>query len=96
MANNNKKGVELSMNLIIVAVICLLILVVLILIFSGAAKKLVFGTGEGLCSADKGGSLTPKPLQDGAPQLCANGKSRFVPGDTSNKYCCVDSDKVFS
>ena len=95
MVRMNKKGVEMSMNLIIVAVICLIILVVLILIFSGAARKFVFGTSEGLCSPDKGGQLQtkhPDPSQDS----CGTGKSRYLPGDSSDKYCCVDSSKVFT
>ena len=48
----DKKGVELSMNVIIIAVIALLVLVVLIFIFSGRTQ--IFAKGTEACSTKQG------------------------------------------
>jgi len=44
--NMNKKGAELSINVIIIAVLALVVLVVLILIFTGRIGKVGKGTEE--------------------------------------------------
>lgn len=75
----NRKGVELSMNLIIVAVIALLVLVVVILIFSGTAGK--FSKGISDCS-DRGGNLESRSCDP-------NTESHYALADTSTEKCCI-------
>ena len=74
----NKKGVELSLNVIIIAVILLVVLVVMIVIFSG--KTSIFAKTTSGCEARGGTCLdgTSCPASS-APagfgmQLCATGK----------------------
>jgi hypothetical protein len=88
----DKKGLEMSMNLIVIAVIVLIILVVVILIFSGAAKKFVFGTSSGLCG-DKRGSLM-KITDPSHPPSCPTGQSHYLPGDTADSICCISEGSV--
>jgi len=78
----NKKGVELSMNLIIIAAIGLLVLVILAVLVIGAANKT--NNGMGTCNV-QAGICQPAPctgtdssIGTGAP-LCTN---------TQKQYCC--------
>jgi hypothetical protein len=74
----NKKGVELSMNLIIIAAIGLLILVILAVLVIGSANK----TTKGLDSCN---------LQLGICQLssCDSGESTIFP--KANEKLCTPS-----
>jgi len=46
---NDKRGAELTLNIIIIAVIVLIVLVVMLLIFTGKIRK----TGEGITSVEQ-------------------------------------------
>jgi hypothetical protein len=86
MGPKNKKGVEMSMNLIIIAVIALLILVVVILIFTGAASKFVGGTSD---CGKKGGTVNSANCAK-----CSDTDTiRYPLGDDSKtkECCCVPS-----
>jgi hypothetical protein len=77
----NKKGVELSMNLIIIAAIGLLILVILAVLVIGSANKTNNGMGScnvqaGICQAAS--CTVDNSIGQGAP-LCTN---------TAKPNCC--------
>jgi len=83
----NKKGAELSVNVIIVAVIALLVLVVLFAIFTG--RMGIFSKGiasteacearKGKCMTIVSGSDTCADTETGIPGMCGDPK----------KLCCV-------
>ncbi len=85
---NNKKGAELSMNVIIVAAIALMVLVVLSIIFMGRAGK--FATESNLCS-NNGGACVNTGTCTGAYQkvttsgVCLDAAKKL---DTT-KECCI-------
>ena len=83
----NKKGAELSLNVIIIAVIVLVVLIVLIVIFSG--KTSIFAKITSGCEARGGtcldGSACPAsyaPAGFGL-QLCESGKVCCIPVETN-------------
>ena len=84
-----KKGVELSMNVIIIAVICLIVLIVLVLIFSGRLGKF----GEGVTQVEKSVDIEQCNIP-GYRQCVDRGTDcieQNVEGCGSNK-CCLVSD----
>ncbi len=77
MSRFHKKGVELTMNTVIIAVMVLLVLLVIAFIFLGGTKSWIKGTN----CADKGGEC----LAD-----CAAGQSATPWScDQKNTKCCV-------
>jgi hypothetical protein len=70
----NKKGVELSMNLIIIAAIGLLILVILAVLVIGSANK----TNEGMKTCN---------LQGGICQLNCNSPEDMIPSNNNPNWC---------
>lgn len=83
---NSKRGVELSMNLVIIGVIALLVLVVVILIFTGAMKNINGGISD--CNKQEGGKL----ISESDCQKNGCGESsliRYPPGDKDKQCCCV-------
>ena len=85
---NNKKGVELSMNLIIIAVMALIVLVIVILLVTGTLGNA--NKGISTCSQQKGGGFA---LSCSAG--CSAGKIRYPLGDTKDNgvdnCCCIDN-----
>jgi hypothetical protein len=80
----NKKGVELSMNLIIIAAIGLLVLVILAVLVIGSANKTNEGLKScnvqlGICQRDQCSS------PDDIIPASTNGKALCT---TSKPYCC--------
>lgn len=67
----NKKGVELSMNTIIIAAIALIVLIVLVLILTGQAGKLGFGLRD--CASRGGSEQAGKDLGDAINQCVDSG-----------------------
>jgi len=77
----NKKGVELSMNLIIIAAIGLLVLVILAVLVIGAANKTQEGTKScnlqlGQCQLTSCQSEGKEQIMEtvGGPKLCTTAK----------------------
>lgn len=83
----NKRGVELSMNLIIIAAIALIVLVVLVLLVTGSVGDLRSGTG---CQNLDNGQCTSV----GTGQTCASvlSNNKMVSGGQKNcdngQVCC--------
>ena len=77
----NKKGIELSVNVIIIAVIALLVLVVLFAAFTG--RFIIFINGIKDCAA-KGGTCKDKGS-------CLSGQEIAQPGTNCAKTedCCI-------
>jgi len=77
----NKKGIELSVNVIIIAVIALLVLVVLFAVFTG--RLTIFNIGIKDCAA-KGGTCKAKGS-------CLSGQEIALPGTDCAKTedCCI-------
>jgi hypothetical protein len=78
---NNKKGVELSMNLIIIAAIALLVLIIISILVLKGGSNVNQGTG---CEA-KGGSCS-------TGDTCADpAKPVFLPGGgcKTGERCCI-------
>ncbi len=80
-----RRGVELSMNVIIIAAIALIVLVVLVLLVTNTAKQVRDGTG---CKAKPAGQCVP--LYDG--ETCADAVSDgfiSIPSDCAEgETCC--------
>ena len=84
----NKKGVELGMNMIVLAVIALAVLIVLLLTFTG--KFGLFSSELNKCGSIGGSCVKDKASCDG----------RVVGGEEmckteTNKVCCVSSISLF-
>ena len=75
----NKKGIELSVNVIIIAVIALLVLVVLFAAFTG--RFIIFINGIKDCAA-KGGTCKAKGS-------CLSGQEIALPGTDCAEDCCI-------
>ncbi len=82
----DKKGVELTMQTIIIAVLVIVVLIVLILIFSKSAKNFFLGTSD--CAA-KGGECMPRPCPDGYTNHFAGN-----PSCSDNEICCVEEKNI--
>lgn len=79
----NKRGVELSIQVIIVAVLALVVLIVLIVIFTGKTTFLANQTTGLTACESRGGSCEPNAIE---------GKQCFKDfgGCSGNKpYCCI-------
>ena len=86
----NKKGVELTLNTIIIAAICLIVLVVVIIIFTNAMGQNVT-TIFGLTSCPgKGGTCVPTSAQcqDGTAIYKYGGCGKGDQGD----WCCLPDE----
>jgi hypothetical protein len=87
----NKKGAELTLNVIVIAAIVLFVLVILLLIFTGRIK--VFGEQSAKCETQGGqcvlGACPPEARQMGALScdMNADGDSKDGPG--VDGVCCV-------
>lgn len=79
----NKKGVELSMNTVIVAAIALIVLIVLVLILTGNAGKLTFG----LKDCEGKGGFKAENLKD-----CVDKGGVII----DHKYYFADADGKFN
>ena len=80
----NKKGVELSMNLIIVAAIALLVLVIIAILVLRGGSNIAEGTG---CTAKAGGQCVASDID------CGTGKI-VLPGGgcpEQSPKCCINS-----
>ena len=78
----NKKGAELAMNLIVIAVIALLVMVVVLFIFGGKAN--IFSKGTDACSS-KQGVCIPKEETCSGPVIEAKDCLEFDPP----QRCCL-------
>ena len=77
----NKRGVQLTMQTIIIAVLVIVVLIVMVLIFSKSARNFFLGTSD--CIA-KGGDCKPGP--------CPRGETNHFAGNPScseGEICCV-------
>lgn len=85
----NKKGAELSVNVIIVAVIALLVLVVLFAIFTGRMSIFSSSIGSDKACSQRGGTCTP--VVNGG-DTCGPGKTG-LPGicTTKDNLCCIST-----
>ncbi|MFC1691541.1 hypothetical protein ACFL0W_05165 [Nanoarchaeota archaeon] len=87
--SNPQKKADLSLNMIIVAVIALVVLVVILVIFSG--KISLFGKGVASCT-DKGGICLPGD-QIGLGHRCPQGYATISGTDCSKQgemvLCCL-------
>ena len=81
----NKKGVEISMNVIIIAAIGLLVLVVLSVIFLGRAG--VFGRESQSCVV-QGGVCGEKCGEPGTP-TADYGQRNPIPSCPEGQVCCL-------
>ncbi len=80
----NKRGAELSVNVIIIAIIALLVLVVLFAIFTGRMAWFNHGINQTIHTCSDGSHPVSAPIP---------GKSCVpVPGSGSNavEYCCTN------
>jgi hypothetical protein len=78
--SKNKRGVELTMNTIIIAVLVIVVLIVLVLIFSKSVRNFFLGTSD--CHA-KGGECMSE---------CESGTTNMFSGNPScetGMICCV-------
>lgn len=83
MMFNNKRGVELSMNVIIIAALVLIVLVVLVLIFG--YRMNIFGTTLNTCNGVCQPTSTCLTGSAAVPMNCdSNGD-----GKADGKYCCT-------
>src|SRR3989344_1294952 len=87
-ANHSKKGVEMSLQAIIIAVLVLVVLVVLVLIFTKGSVG--FYTGVTSCG-DRGGSCK---------DVCESGESAYALGLSgegcgSGAKCCIPESMIF-
>lgn len=80
-----KRGVELSMNVIIIAAIALIVLVVLILLVTGAFQRVKDGTG---CRGNPGGQCV-NAGQGGSDPCVQQGKVRIASDCPQNQVCCI-------
>lgn len=80
---NNKKGVEISMNLIIIAAIALLVLVIVSILVLRQGANISEGTG---CEAKAGGHCIA------SADSCVDGET-YLPGGGCPKdtKCCITS-----
>ncbi len=80
-----KRGVELSMNVIIIAAISLIVLVILVMLVTNAGTNVKKGTG---CTAKPGGQCIP--LTEGETCADALGEGYIsMPSDCpSGETCC--------
>lgn len=83
---NNKKGVQLTMQAIIIAVLVIVILIVMILIFSKSAQNFFLGTSDctsrggtckSECSSDETNHFAGNPSCDEG-QICCVAKKKFL------------------
>jgi len=94
-----KKGVEISMNTIVIAAIALLVLIVLVLIFTGQTGKFARGIND--CKG-KGGGTSPGDCTDTSADCAAKGGipsgscifydddgKRTTDDRDEKKVCCV-------
>jgi len=88
MINLNKKGAELTLNVIIVAIIVLIVLVVVVIIFS--SKFSVFGKTSSDC-ATQGGYCNANPVSGGVlGDQCPAGETKIGNAKCSgNSICCL-------
>ncbi|MEK6886668.1 MAG: hypothetical protein AABW88_02440 [Nanoarchaeota archaeon] len=78
----SKRGVELALNIVVIAVIALLVLVIVVFIFGGKAN--IFSKGVSECTAI-GGECSQTPCV-GRPTF-SNGECK-VPEGEPKQYCC--------
>jgi len=83
MKKMNKKGVELSLNVIIIAIIVIIVLVVVVIIFGG--KINVFSKSTVSCSA-KGGYCANPDMQT---RGCPAGEIFLNNTDCTGQICCL-------
>jgi hypothetical protein len=83
----NKKGVELSMNVIIIAAIALLVLVILAVLVLRGGRNITDGTG---CTAKPGGHC------ETLDTACNDGENVFAGGGcpVAKPKCCVKIEGV--
>ena len=88
----NKKGAELTMNTIIIAVIVLIILVVMVLLFTGKIRK----TGEGITDVEK--SITADKCEIPGSRTCTDARMcgriliQFQASCPAGQVCCEYGD----
>lgn len=91
MLRSNKKGAELTLNVIVIAAIVLFVLVVLLLIFTGRIGG--FNKESAKCE-NQGGACTLGSCQDNARQIGTlacdlNGDGDSKDGAGVDGVCCV-------
>ena len=86
MLRKNKKGAELSLNVIIIAAIALIVLVILVLIFTG--RIAIFRVGLEDCVA-KGGTCRPDCNPNEARLTGTNCKPEASESRLQGNYCCL-------
>ena len=85
----NKRGAELTMSTIIIAVLVIIVLIVLVLIFSKSARNFFLGTSG--CTS-KGGDCLPKPCPVGSTNHFAGNPECEALGE--DMICCVEESSI--
>lgn len=83
--SRNKRGVELTMSTIIIAVLVIVVLIVLILIFGKSVQNFFLGTSD--CNAKKGECMSE----------CGPGYTNMFSGNPSceeGQICCVKESSL--
>jgi len=85
----NKKGAELSLNVIIIAIIVIVVLVVVVIIFSG--KISLFGKSTVNCQAQGGYCTAPQLTTVGGNSIpsCPAGEAMVKNADCGQQICCL-------
>jgi hypothetical protein len=82
-----KKGVELSMNVIVIAAIVLIILVLLVMFVTGAFNRVKDGTG----CAGLGGSCTPMIEGESCADMHGAGYTSLASDCPNEETCCIQA-----
>lgn len=81
---SGKKGIELTFNAIIIAVLCLMVLVVTLLIYTGMMEKIIQELTSSMSCEGRGGTCSADPCGEGnraafSARGCQEGQS----------HCCL-------
>ena len=87
---HNKKGAELTMNTIIIAVLVLIVLVVIFVIFGKTATNFFLGTSG--CT-NKNGVCMPSPCPSGYTNHFG-GNPECETRDGGRMICCIEERKL--
>ncbi len=89
---HNKKGAELTLNTIIIAVIVLIVLVVMVLIFTGKIRETGKGITEVEQSIDAGKCEIPGARTCVETPRCTRILTQFQASCPSGQVCCEYGD----
>jgi hypothetical protein len=87
---SNKRGVEMSLNMIVIAVIALIVLVIIVIILTGSAGRFSSGTTECKSVDGSAGSLITKGEDQTCGDVCQpSGLMNNPIGSSKTKCCCI-------